>query len=106
METLSEEKKLKRVKKRVKEIKGFYWHLALYVAVNLFMIINSIIAGHFEKDFKMWIFWTTLLGWGVGLAIHAWEVFGKEMVFDKRWEERKIKEYMAQEEKERNRFNR
>ena len=35
-----EEDKLKRATKRVDELKGFYIHLAVYVAVNAFIMIN------------------------------------------------------------------
>jgi hypothetical protein len=38
--------------------------------------------------FAVWFFW------GIGLAAHWLGVFGKNIVFSKAWEERKIKEFM------------
>ena len=38
--------------------------------------------------FAVWIFW------GIGLAFHAFGVFGQNILFGKDWEERKMKEFM------------
>ena len=80
-----------RAKKRVKELKGFYWHAFWYVVVNIFIV--STIASN-TKD--IWNFGTfsTPIFWGLGLGFHALAVFGKNLVFSKNWEERKIKDYM------------
>ena len=39
-------------------------------------------------NFAVWFFW------GIGLVGHWLGVFGKNIVFSKHWEERKIKEFM------------
>jgi len=91
--------KYKRAKNRVKEIKGFYWHLFWYLAVNIFITFGSSIKYIFRGDsgdidsihlgsFSIWFFW------GIGLAAHWIRVFGKNIIFSKDWEERKIKEYV------------
>lgn len=93
------EERYKRAKKRVKEIQGFYWHLFWYVAVNLFITfggsIRNILNGdsiefmHFNLGtFSIWFFW------GIGLVAHWLHVFGKNIIFSKEWEDRKVKEYM------------
>ncbi|TRZ42833.1 2TM domain-containing protein [Robertkochia solimangrovi] len=97
-------KKLKKAQRRVKEIKGFYWHLAIYVIVNGFMLINYFISHAFGGDFEIWILFMSVAGWGVGLGIHFWEVFGKDLVFGANWEERKIEKLMQKEAEEMDRY--
>ena len=89
-----EEERYLRAKKRVKEIQGFYWHLFWYLAVNIFlwvMIYRSL--DNAENFFSFGTFSTPFF-WGIGLVAHWASVFGKNLVFSKQWEERKIKEYM------------
>ena len=96
----SEEERYRRAEKRVKDIKGFYWHLFWYLAVNIFLTFGSTIKDlltgqevywgdewHFGR-FAVWFFW------GIGLAGHWLRVFGRNIVFTRDWEDRKIKEYM------------
>ncbi len=94
-----EEERYLRAKKRVKEIQGFYWHLFWYLVVNLFITFGGTIRNLFNGDsfsvenfhfgtFSVWFFW------GIGLAAHWLQVFGKHIIFSKNWEERKIKEFM------------
>ena len=88
-----------RAKKKLDKLKGFYWHLASYIAVNIFLI--TVIA--MNSNGNIWNFGTfsTAFFWGIGLGFHAFGVFGRDMLFGKRWEERKIKEYMEKDGKER-----
>ena len=81
-----------RAQKRLKEIKGFYWHAFWYVAVNIFLIV--LVASNAKGN--IWHFGTfsTPLFWGIGLGFHALGVFGKNLFFSKSWEDRKIQEYM------------
>jgi hypothetical protein len=37
------------------------------------------------------------LGWGIGLAFHGMKVFNYTPLLGKNWEERKLKEFMEQE---------
>ena len=39
-----------------------------------------------------------IAGWGIGLASHAFSVFGAYGIWGQKWEEKKIKEYMDREE--------
>ena len=73
METaeFNREKAYLKAKKRVKELKDFYGHLTSYCIVIPFLIfINLYTAAKFQ-----W-FWFPMLGWGMGLTFHAFEVFG------------------------------
>ena len=100
METnYSNEERYRRAEKRVKEIKGFYWHLFWYLAVNIFLTFGGSIRtfiydGSFDisqlhfTNFSVWFFW------GIGLVGHWLHVFGMNIFFSRNWEEKKIKEYM------------
>ena len=89
-------------RERVKSLLGFYKHLAAYVLVNLFISITAIYeameAGFTLKSalsdgdvYTLWIIW------GIGLAIHGLNVFSFIGIFNHKWEERKIKEYMEED---------
>ncbi|MDI6032838.1 2TM domain-containing protein [Flavobacterium sp. LB2P84] len=78
-----------RAKKRVEELKGFYGNLISYCCVIPFLIfINLTYSPHFQ-----W-FWFSAAGWGFGLVMHAFKVFG----YSSNWEERKIQKILKKEE--------
>lgn len=80
-----------KAKERVKEIKEFYGSLISYCVVIPFL---ALINYYTYWDFQ-W-FWFPLFGWGIGLTIHGFSVFG----YGKDWEERKIKELMEKDHKQ------
>ena len=72
-----------QARKRIKELKDFYAHIASYVVVHIFLIgLNFFVTSDYP-----WVLYS-LGGWGIGLAIHAFEVFGTSSD----WEERKMQE--------------
>jgi hypothetical protein len=78
-----------RAKKRVDELKGFYANLISYCCVIPFLIyINLTFSPHFQ-----W-FWFSAAGWGFGLTMHAFKVFG----YSSNWEERKIQEILRKDQ--------
>jgi hypothetical protein len=79
-------------KKRVDEIKAFYGNLISYVAVNLGLLTLNLVT----SPQYLWFFWP-LLGWGIGVLIHAMVVFRFIPFLDKDWEQQKIKEFMEKE---------
>ncbi len=88
----TEENKYQKAKERVEVIKGLYIHLIVYAVVNLILFsINMIFS---PED--LWFFWP-LMGWGIGVALHALTVFGFGPMFGADWEERKIRELMEKE---------
>ena len=91
-----------RAKKKLDKLVGFYWHLAVYIIVNLFLII---LIGVNSGD-GFWSFGTfaTPIFWGIGLLFHFLGVFGPGFMFGKNWEEKKIKEYMDKDKEEHQRF--
>jgi two-component sensor histidine kinase len=80
-------------KKRVKQMREFYRHLGAYVIVNFFLMLLNLVTG----PGKLW-FVFPMLGWGVGLASHAFAVFGPALWFGQAWEEKKINELLAKEQ--------
>ena len=87
-------------KKRVKEIKGFYSHLLIYVLINIF-ISCIIIFGLSYSDNNSLLgsltnfgVYSTWLFWGIGIFFHWLSVFGFKNLFGSAWEEKKIKELM------------
>ena len=75
--------------KRLKKRKDFVAHLVSYVIINAFLIgIWYFVAGRGY----FWPGWV-LLGWGIGLALNAWDVYGR----------RDITEAEIQREMDRNR---
>lgn len=93
-ESFQEENAYLRAEKKVKELKGFYWHAFWYVVVNVFIIGMIVANGGSLMHFGTW---STPLFWGIGLGFHALCIFGKSLFFGKSWEDRKIKEYMEKD---------
>ena len=84
--------------KQVEEIKGFYIHLVVYIIVNAF-IIYGILSSIGLDQLNFWTF-STAIFWGIGLFFHGYHLFGKNLLFGKKWEERKIKELMDKDKNE------
>ena len=85
-----------RAKKRVESLIGFYWHLAVYVVVNLFLIVLIVVNS--DEGFFSFGTYATAFFWGIGLLFHFLGVFGPNFFFGKDWEKKKIQEYMDKEE--------
>lgn len=66
----SEEDLRRQAERRVRVRQGLIAHAGVYVVVNAGLAgINLVTSPHY-----LWFIWTTL-GWGIGLAAHAWAVF-------------------------------
>jgi len=95
----NEREQYESAKKRVKEIKEFYSHLLAYVVVNLFLMAVNLLT----SPEHLWFFWP-MLGWGIGIAVHALKTFNLMPFLGKDWEERKMKEFMEEEERRKNKY--
>jgi hypothetical protein len=84
----------------MKAIKGFYIHLTVYIAVNLFLILIQALTNEGWGVFLHWGTYGTALFWGIGLAFHAFGVFGMDLILGPSWENRKIKEIMDRDKKQ------
>lgn len=98
----TEEELYIQARKRVESLKGFYIHFAVYIIINIFLL--TIIAMNLGKGESIWQFghFSTAFFWGIGIAFHALGVFGKDLLFGKNWESRKIQQYMDREKERRN----
>jgi hypothetical protein len=69
----------KRAVKRLQAKAGFWTHLAVYLAVNAFLVVIWFFtgAGYFWPIFP-------IAGWGIGIAANAWDVFGREPITEER----------------------
>lgn len=98
METNHKEKmRYEEAQKRVRQIKGFYVHLIIYLFINAAIIIFNLQNHQFTFGKDFWVLFATPFFWGIGLLIHWVRVFGPNFIFGKKWEERKIKELMDKE---------
>lgn len=99
--------KHERARKRVKEIKGFYDHVKIFIVVNAFFYLlksgwlNTFMPEGVEL-IPVYFNWVNvnLLVWLSILAVHAVYITRHRWAFLKKWEERKIKEFMDKERDE------
>lgn len=70
---------------RVKELKGFYANLTSYCLVIPFLIFVNL----YTSPEHIWFYWP-MLGWGIGLGMHALKTFG----IGKDWEEKQIQKIL------------
>ena len=74
----------------VRDIKGFYSHLAAYcIAVAGFFLIWLFTGADYP-----WFIWPTL-GWGIGVASHGFAVFEVLSLFGADWERRQVQKRLA-----------
>jgi len=80
---MSEEEIYHQARKRVEEKKGFYIHFAVYIIVNIILVIIWAATG---AGYPWFLF--PLGGWGIGILFHFLGVF----VFSRQtdWERRAI----------------
>lgn len=101
--------KYESAKERVRELKGFYKHVIVYVIINIAIIVGRLVTIHYvdnhihDLGFKSWLDWNIFLTpvlWGIGLAAHGIKVYRHRFKLFKKWEDRKVQEYMDKEENE------
>ena len=78
-----------KAKKRIEELKGFYANLISYCCIIPILIYINL---EFSPGFH-W-FWFSAGGWGFGLTMHAFQVFG----YSSKWEARKIQEILNRDQ--------
>ena len=99
MKTEDSDYKFLKAKNKVEKLKRFYTHLAVYFVINTVItavkIMNNMNNGEtFEEAFIDFSTLATWLVWGMGLAIHAFTVFGLPLFLGDDWEERMIEKHM------------
>lgn len=72
-------------KKQVQNVTNFYIGLVVY-----FIVISFLIYINYTTNWRHQWFWYPLLGWGFGIVMNAFKVFGVSTS----WQNKKVKEYM------------
>jgi len=87
--------KYQKAKKQVEEIKGFYFHLLIYV-----IIIGSLLFINLKYSPNyLWFLWTAV-SWGIGLFFNAVKAFKWFSFMGKDWEQKKIQQFIEEEKKQ------
>jgi len=83
-----------RARKRVEELKGFYYSLISYAFVIplLYYIWRTF------TPFTIQWFWFPAIGWGISLIVQAYRVYVDDGALGAGWEKRKIEQFMREEE--------
>jgi hypothetical protein len=84
----------RRARRRVREIRGFYLHVAVFIAVNIALHLINFVA----TPTVYWAFWP-LVGWGIGLLAHGLVTYRWMPFVGKEWEARKIRELMDEDQR-------
>ena len=82
----------------LKKVQGFYYHLAIFIFVNLVVLILQ----YFRRDtneIMEWFNFFPLIMWGIFLFFHAFDVYWSRLFLGKKWEDNKIRE-LAEKENE------
>ncbi len=72
--------------RRVQALRAFYSHLCVYTIVNFLLLIVDL-----ATPGDPWFFYP-LLGWGLGLGMHAAQAFDRLPWFTRDWEQSKVQE--------------
>jgi len=91
---MEKDNKYLRAKERIEEVKKFYNHVFSTVFV---IALTGGINYYLDKWENPWFLWV-VCGTGIGLVFHASKTFGLNLFLGRNWEERKIKEFMDEEE--------
>ena len=62
---------------RLRKKRDFKSHLLVYVLVNAFLVVIWAVTS--DGDSLFWPIFP-ILGWGIGLAANAWEVYGRKPI--------------------------
>ncbi|MGJ8685164.1 MAG: 2TM domain-containing protein [Nonlabens sp.] len=93
-QNVNQQEALQKAKKRVNDLKGFYNHLMVFIVIHA-LILAAVL--YFDGNLKFFITFS-VLGWGIGLFIHALVVFKWNPFTGKDWEQRKLKEFLEEQE--------
>lgn len=92
-------------KHKAEKLKRFYVHGIIYVIANVLILILKITRNinngeTFNEAFFDFSTFSTAIIWGLVIAIHAFSVFGPNIILGNDWEEKKLKQYMQEEDEQ------
>ena len=88
------ESKYLRAKEKVGAIKKFY--SSLFSSIFIILFIGGI-NYYVNRWYNPWFLWV-VFGLGIGLVSSAFKAFGYDTFFGKNWEQRKIREFLEEED--------
>jgi hypothetical protein len=83
-----EDWQVQQARKRVKKLKSFYSNFASWIVFSVFFIMLNV----FTSSDSFWAIFP-IMGWGIGVAFQAFDVFGLPG-FGKNWEEKALQREM------------
>lgn len=88
---MNEDQQLEQARRRVKEKKKFYTHLTTYLVMGGFFFTLNVLT----SPGNWWFYWP-MMGWGIGVAIQYFKVFGfpGSGLGSPEWEERELEKEM------------
>lgn len=85
----------RQVLKDIRKLRGFYIHAAVYVAVNLLLLMINLITHHQV----LWSF-GSIFGWGIGLFFHGLAVYKPFRLWGADWERREFEKRIEANKKD------
>ena len=79
-------------RRRVRRLRDFYVHLAIYV-----IVIGGLALLNWAFTPTFWWVVFPAAGWGIGIAAHAVSVLFEDTLFNASWEERRTRELLERE---------
>ncbi|WP_179320543.1 2TM domain-containing protein [Winogradskyella helgolandensis] len=95
-----EKEQLRIAKAKVRRIKIFYIHLAGYIiGIGLILYNLYIVAGPYKNNIIS-LNLSIIVAWTIFIVIHGLNVFKDKRMFNKRWEEKKIEQFLEKKEED------
>ena len=89
MEDATKHPRYEDARRHVRELRGFYSHLTVYLVVNAALLTLNFLT----SPGRWWAFYP-MFGWGIGLLAHGFSVYAYRGWLGDKWEERKIREFL------------
>ena len=80
----------KAVLEQVREIKGFYEHVVLFVCIGGAMLIFNLIT----DPANFWTKWP-VFGWAIGVLVHGLNAFEAANLFGPKWEKQQVEKRLG-----------
>lgn len=96
----NQKQRLEQAKKRVRIVKLFYIHFAGYLVFAALLIYNLyIVEEHYRKVITV-LNLSILFIWTIFIIIHGLRAFRGRLLFKKDWEQKKMEDFLKDEDKE------
>ncbi|WP_430467766.1 2TM domain-containing protein [Winogradskyella ouciana] len=94
------EQRILQAKKKVRLLKLFYIHLAAYIVFVALLSYNLYIVEGSYKNNIISLNLSIIVAWTVFIVIHGFKVFKDWTLFNKNWEDKKLRKFAPKEETE------